>query len=137
MKTWRGVKALVQDAVDKGATAVEQVHKRTAAVPFELLEKVPPLAVPVRGVHAVHDLALSGSYGMVRLVNRVAGKVLDVALDVVFSIRPQRKRSLARPTRPFLQASSGVCARTCQVRKGSSRCVGTSAGTTWCMREDR
>ncbi|HYO74239.1 MAG TPA: hypothetical protein VEU33_50020 [Archangium sp.] len=83
MKKWRGVKALVQDAVDKGATAVEHVHKRTAAVPFELLEKVPPLATPVRSVHQVHDLAVSGSYGMVRLVNGVAGKVLDVAFDVL------------------------------------------------------
>jgi hypothetical protein len=83
MKKWRGVKALVQDAVDKGSTAVEHVHKRTAAVPFELLQKVPPLAAPVRGIHEVHDLAVSGSYGMVRLVNRVAGKVLDVAFDVL------------------------------------------------------
>ncbi|WNG46929.1 hypothetical protein F0U60_24465 [Archangium minus] len=83
MKKWRGVKTLVQDAVDKGSTAVEQVHMRTAAVPFKLLEKVPPLTAPVRGVHAVHDLAVSGSYGMVRLVNRVAGKVLDVAFDVL------------------------------------------------------
>ncbi|PTL75746.1 hypothetical protein [Vitiosangium sp. GDMCC 1.1324] len=83
MKKWRGLKDLVQDAVDKGATAVEQVHKRTAARPFELLEKVPPLTAPVRGVHGLHDLAVSGSYGMVRLVNRVVGKTLDVALDVL------------------------------------------------------
>ena len=83
MKKWRGLKALVQDAVDAGATAVEQVHKRTAAVPFALLEQVPALAAPARRAHQVHDLAISGSYGMVRLVNRVTGKVLDVALDVL------------------------------------------------------
>ncbi len=83
MKKWRGLTELVRDAVDKGATAVEQVHKRTASRPFELLEKVPPLEVPVRGIHELHDLAVSGSYGMVRWVNRVAGTAVGVALDLL------------------------------------------------------
>ncbi|WP_164020410.1 hypothetical protein [Pyxidicoccus trucidator] len=83
MKRWRGLKALVQDVVDKGATAVEGVHKRTAAVPFRLLRKIRPLEAPVRRVHELHDLAVSTSYAMVRLVNRVAGKTVDVTLDVL------------------------------------------------------
>lgn len=83
MKKWRGLKALVQDAVDKGATAIEQVHKRTAAKPFELLRKVPPLALPVQSLHVLHDLTVSGSYGMVRQVNRLAGTIVDVVLDVL------------------------------------------------------
>lgn len=82
MKRWRGLKSLVQDVVDKGATAVEGVHLRTAAVPFRLLRRIRPLEAPVRRIHALHDLALSTSYAMVRLVNRVAGKTVDVALDV-------------------------------------------------------
>lgn len=91
MKRWRGLKALVQDAVDKGATAVEQVHKRTAATPFALLEKVPPIAGSVRLVHGLHDLAVSGSYELVRQVTRVVGKSLDVALDVVEASRAERE----------------------------------------------
>jgi hypothetical protein len=102
MKKLRGVKALVQDAVDKGATAVEQVHKRTAAVPFELLQKVPPLAAPVRGVHQVYDLAVSGSYGMVRLVNRMVGKAVDVALDVL-----EQSPSSASQTAPGGESTHG------------------------------
>ncbi|MFP2924262.1 hypothetical protein ACLESO_03380 [Pyxidicoccus sp. 3LG] len=83
MKRWRGLKALVQDVVNRGATAVEGVHQRTAAVPFRLLRRIRPLDAPVRRIHALHDLALSTSYGMVRLVNRVVGKTADVALDVL------------------------------------------------------
>lgn len=83
MKKWRGLMELVRDAVDQGATAVERVHRRTAATPFELLEKVPPIALPVRGVRAVHDVALSGSYGMVRWINRLTGTAVGVALDLV------------------------------------------------------
>ncbi|MFP2906002.1 hypothetical protein ACLESD_13275 [Pyxidicoccus sp. 3LFB2] len=83
MKRWRGLKALVQDVVDKGTTAVEGVHQRTAAVPFRLLRRIRPLDAPVRRVHELHDLALSTSYAMVRLVNRVVGKTVDVTLDVL------------------------------------------------------
>ncbi|MCP3143690.1 hypothetical protein [Pyxidicoccus xibeiensis] len=83
MKRWRGLKALVQDVVDRGATAVEGVHRRTSAVPFRLLRRIRPLEAPVGRVQALHDLALSTSYGMVRLVNRVVGKTADVALDVL------------------------------------------------------
>lgn len=83
MKRWRGLKSLVQDAVDKGSTAIEQVHLRTAARPFALLRKVPPLAAPVQAVQAVHDIAVAASYGMVRHVNRAAGKAVDLALDVL------------------------------------------------------
>ncbi|NMO16408.1 hypothetical protein HPC49_09615 [Pyxidicoccus fallax] len=83
MKRWRGLKSLVQDVVEHGTTAVEGVHRRTAAVPFALLRKIRPLDAPVRRIQALHDLTLSVSYGMVRLVNRVVGKTVDVALDVV------------------------------------------------------
>ena len=83
MKKWRGLAELVRDAVDQGATAVEQVHRRTAATPFALLELVPPLALPVRGVRAAHDVALSGAYGMVRWVNHVVGTAVGVAIDTV------------------------------------------------------
>ena len=56
--------------------------RRTAAVPSGCCSRIRPLDAPVRGTTG-HDLALSGSYGMVRLVNRVAGKTVDVTLDVL------------------------------------------------------
>jgi hypothetical protein len=83
MKRWRGLKDLVQDAVDSGASALERVQKQAAATPFGLLEKVPPLEAPARRVHALHDAAVGGVYGMVRWVNRGAGAVLDGVLDVL------------------------------------------------------
>ncbi|MBJ6765839.1 hypothetical protein JGU66_34225 [Myxococcaceae bacterium JPH2] len=83
MKRWRGLKNLVQDAVDHGATAIEEVHRNSAATPFQLLEQVPGLEKPARVAHGIHDLALSGSYGMVRLVTRQVGKALDHVLDAI------------------------------------------------------
>jgi len=83
MKRWRGLKNLVQDAVEHGSRAIERVQKDTAKLPFELLEKIPPLAVPVKGVREIYETSVSGVHGMIRLVNRVVGTTLDTVIDVV------------------------------------------------------
>lgn len=78
----RGLRALVEDAVHHGSLAVERVHMETARRPFSILEKIPPIAVPVQVVHAVHDASVAASYAAVRLVNRAVGRALDAALGV-------------------------------------------------------
>jgi hypothetical protein len=83
MQRWRGLKALVQDGVEHGSRAVERIQMEMAKTPFDLLEQVPPLATPVKGIREIHDTAVSGVHGMIRLVNRVVGSTLDVVLDVV------------------------------------------------------
>lgn len=83
MRRWRGLKSLVVDAVDHGSRAVERIQRETASVPFDLLEKIPVLAEPAKGVRLVHDTALSATHGMIRLVNRGVGAALDVVFDVV------------------------------------------------------
>ena len=85
MKRLRGLRALVGEAVEHGSKAVEEVHKATAARTFFVLEAIPPIAKPAKVVHIVHDASLTGIYGMIRVVNRVVGKSLDVAIDVAES----------------------------------------------------
>ncbi len=82
LKRLRGLRALVQDVVEHGTTAVEEVHKATAARTFVVLEAIPPIATPARVVHTVHDVWLSGVYGAIRVCNKVVGKTLEIALDV-------------------------------------------------------
>ena len=83
MKRIRGLRALVQDMVEHGTTAVEDVHKATAARTFVVLEAIPPIAAPARVAHSAHDIWLSGVYGMIRIGNRVVGKTLAVAIDIL------------------------------------------------------
>ena len=78
----RGLRRLVEEAVEHGSKAVEDVHKATAARTFTVLEAIPPIAKPAKVVHTVHDLWLSGIYGAIRVGNKVMGKTLEVALDV-------------------------------------------------------
>lgn len=79
-KRLRGLKDLVVDAVEHGSSAVERVHLATAKRTFDVLEALPGVALPSKGVHVVHDLSVKGVYGAIRLVNRAVGVALDVAI---------------------------------------------------------
>jgi len=96
VRKWRGLKALVQDAVEHGSRAVEQVHIETARRPFAILERIPAVAGPSRAVRSVHDAAVATTYGAVRVVNRLVASTLDVALDAV----DRGQRQDAVPTLP-------------------------------------
>jgi hypothetical protein len=83
MQRWRGLKALVVDAVEHGSRAVERIQIETAKVPFDILQQIPPIEAPVKGVRLVHDTAVGAIHGMIRVVNRGAGATLDVVLDAI------------------------------------------------------
>lgn len=87
-KRLRGLKQLLQDAVEHGSLAVERVQLERAKLPFGLLERVPAIAAPARGVHILHDAAVSTTHGMIRLVNRVVGDTLDAVIDEVERAEP-------------------------------------------------
>ena len=93
---WRGLKSLVVDAVEHGSRAVERVQKETVRRPLEILAMIPPLEVPVKGIQEIHDTAVSGIHGMIRLVTRVVGSTVDVVLDVV----EERREIAAREAPP-------------------------------------
>lgn len=83
MDQWRGLRALIETAVDQGASAVERVHRATAARPFAVLDAIPPIAAPARGVRVVHDAILDTVYGSIRGINHLVGGTLASALDAL------------------------------------------------------
>ena len=85
-KRWRGLALLVRDAVEHGSRAVEKVHLETTRRPFAILEHIPGLEMPTRVVHSVHDLTVISVYESIRLVNRVVGATVDVALDTLGAV---------------------------------------------------
>jgi hypothetical protein len=80
---WRGLAALVADAVEHGSRAVERVHMATARRPFVIIEQVPAIAPATLIVHAVHDVVVTRTYDTIRLVNRAVSVVLDSTLSVL------------------------------------------------------
>ena len=82
MDRLRGLRALLEQVVEHGTTAVERVHMATAARPFDILAHIPPVAPGARGVRLVHDATVAGVYETIRQVNRLVGATLAVAIDV-------------------------------------------------------
>lgn len=83
LRRWRGLKQLVEDAVENGSRAVERIQKETAQRPFAILESIPPIAVPVRGIHELHDHVVTAVHGSIRITTRVIGQCVDVVLDTL------------------------------------------------------
>lgn len=82
-KRWRGMRALVTDAVEHGSRAIERVQMDTAKRTFDVLESIQPIAGPVRLVHLVHDATVGGVYGTIRVVNQVVGASVEAAFEAV------------------------------------------------------
>ena len=83
VKRWRGLRALIGDAVEQGASAIERVHLQTARRPFAVLEQIPGIAEPAQNIHQIHDSVVSSVYATIREVNRLVGEIADAALDGV------------------------------------------------------
>jgi hypothetical protein len=82
MKRLKGLRALVTDAVEQTTSAVERVHRATAARPFDVLDQVPPVAPGARGVRLIHDATVAGVYETIRQVNRLVGDTISLVIDV-------------------------------------------------------
>lgn len=80
-KRWRGLVALIGDAVEHGSTAVERIHMATAQRPFQIIEQIPQVAAPTKVVHGIHDAVVTNTYKQIRWVNGLVQKLADVALD--------------------------------------------------------
>ena len=66
LKLLRGVRALLTDTVEHGSRAVETIQLEAARRPFSVLEAIPPLAVPARAVHVVHDAVVTMTHASIR-----------------------------------------------------------------------
>lgn len=72
---------LVEQAIEDGATTVEQVHRSIASMPFDALEKVDALQPTVEKVREVHDQTVGNIYETIRLLNDRAGEIARTLLQ--------------------------------------------------------
>ena len=91
MKRWKGLNALVQDMVLNGSDAVRRIQLETVRKPFVILEQVPPIAGLAKGIHAVHDAAVSTTHGSIRVISRLVGATVDMALEAAEGNEPKNE----------------------------------------------
>jgi hypothetical protein len=71
--TAASIAARIHAAIDDVTTAVEDIHRSIAAVPFEAAAATLPLEHPVAEVREIQERSISAAYGLVRRVNRRIG----------------------------------------------------------------
>ena len=81
MRRWRGLKAMVHDAVDHTADLVEEANRSVAKTAVGYASLLDELAAPARTIAAVHGVATAGVVAVVKAVNRAVEAVTDAGLD--------------------------------------------------------
>lgn len=77
------LKDLVQQAIDKGATSVEQIHKTIADLPFSVLEKNGLLNVEPEKRDELWDKSFGQVYEAIRRVNQEVGELASHAFETI------------------------------------------------------
>lgn len=77
MSKLKGLAQLIQDAVDKSATAIEDVHLSVANEPLNILKKIKPLAPVVTGIQKTLNFGITSVYEIIRMVNRETGNLIS------------------------------------------------------------
>jgi hypothetical protein len=71
------LKDLVQEAVDRGATSVEQIHQTIADLPFEALERMGVLDPEDSELRDTKTRTIGLVYDAIRRVNKEVGELLS------------------------------------------------------------
>lgn len=74
------IKDLIQEAVEKGANTVEQVHSTISAMPLDALEKRGLLDHQARDVH---DATVGSIYDAIRRINKEVGDLASGLIETV------------------------------------------------------
>ena len=80
------IKDLIQEAVDKGATTVEQIHQAIASMPLDALAKRGLLEDGAEAAKQTHADTIGAVYDAIRRVNREVG---DLASGLIESVEDQ------------------------------------------------
>jgi hypothetical protein len=79
----RGIKDLIQTAVDEAVGAIEAAHYDIARKPFVVLAWFKPIAMPARDVECVQQSITSSVYRSIRAANLLAGALATLVLEEV------------------------------------------------------
>ncbi len=86
----------IQDAVDKGATTVEEIHKSIADLPLRMLEESEILRGPAKEVRRVQDQTIGKVYDMIRRINEQVGTLGSDLLAEAAKRRSARRAHAAK-----------------------------------------
>jgi hypothetical protein len=66
--------SLIEDAIAKGATTAEDIHKAIADMPLKMLRKIDVLSGPAKKMKRVQDESIGAIYDLIREINEQVAK---------------------------------------------------------------
>jgi hypothetical protein len=88
--------SFIQDAIDKGATTVEEIHKSIADLPLKMLEESELLRGPAKEVRRVQDHTIGAIYDVIRGINERVGTLASELLHETAKRREARVEASAK-----------------------------------------
>ncbi len=86
----------VRKAVDEGADAAEEIHKKVVNLPLDVLERNGVLESTVKDLRRFQDQAIGAVYDLVRGINHEVVKLADDVLGPPSAQRPRARRRSVR-----------------------------------------
>jgi hypothetical protein len=83
MEQLKGLVSLVQEAIENGATTVEDVHRSIASKPLDVLSNFEPIEGAVDRMRQIQDETIGNVYEMIRTINAQVGEIAKNMLDKV------------------------------------------------------
>jgi hypothetical protein len=86
----------IEDAIDKGATSVEKIHKSILDLPLRMLEESEVLRRPAKEVRRAHDRVITAIYDAIRGINHQVGTLAAKLLKEAARLRAMPAEAGAR-----------------------------------------
>ena len=90
MATKKNLPKLIQEAIDKGATTVEEVHKSIVDLPLKVLEESDLLRKPSKEARRLQDETIGVIYDTIREINQQVGTLASDLLAEAAAHRAAR-----------------------------------------------
>ncbi len=81
------IQALVEEAVDQGASTVEEIHLAVAAAPLEALKGIGSLRGPADTAQDLASRSIGAVYDTIRQVNEQVGVLAEQVLNTRSDLR--------------------------------------------------
>ncbi len=75
------LKDIVQQAIERGATSVQQIHEYVGSLPFEALDRAGLLDDRARGLREKHARTVGTVYDAIRRINREIGQLISDQIE--------------------------------------------------------
>ena len=97
MHAKKNVAKLIQEAIDRGATTVEEIHKSIVDLPLKILEEIDLLRGPAKEAKRVQDHTIAAIYDVIREINEQVGTLASELLAEAAARRAARAAEVHKP----------------------------------------